>query len=59
MVGFHDGVGDCGDPFEEVLTVGGCGAGERFDEDDAGVGGLVAGVEAPDAEGHFGARLGV
>lgn len=34
VVGFHYGVADCGDAFEEVLGVGGGGAGEGFDEGD-------------------------
>ena len=53
-MGFHDGVANCGDAFEEVLGTGGGGAGEGLDEDDAGIWLLVAGVEALHADGHFG-----
>ena len=31
-IGFHDGMTYCGDAFEEVLSVGRGGAGQRFDE---------------------------
>lgn len=49
VVRFHDRVADGCDAFEEVLRVGVRGAWERFDEDDARVRRLVAGVEALDA----------
>lgn len=52
--GCHDGVADCGDAFEEVEGVRGGGAGEGFDEDDAGGGLWAGGVEALDAEWHCG-----
>lgn len=45
-------MGDRGDAGEEGFGVGGGGAGERFYEDDVGGRGLVAGVEAVDADGH-------
>ncbi len=48
---------NCGDAFEEVECVGGCGAGEGLDEDDAGGGLRARGVEALDAERHCGERV--
>ena len=47
---------DCGDAFEEVLGVGGVGAGEGFDEDDLGGRLGFGGVEALDVDGHGGGR---
>lgn len=52
VVGFHDRVADCGDALEEVLGVGGGGAGEGFDEGDLRGGLWGGGVEAEDVEGH-------
>ena len=56
-MGLHDRMADCGDALEEVLGAGGGGAWERLDEDNAGVWLLVAGVEALDADGHFGVSV--
>ncbi len=48
---------NCGDAFEEVECVGGCGAGEGLDEDDAGGGLRARGVETLNAERHCGERV--
>ena len=48
-MGFHDRLTDCGDTFEEVLSICRGGSREGLDEDDAGVWLLVADIEALDA----------
>lgn len=57
MVGFHDGKAYCGDTLEKVESVVMCGAGEGLDEDNAGIGLLVAGVDACNADGHLGVEM--
>lgn len=53
----HDGVADRGDTFQEIKGVGGGGAGEGLDEDDAGGGLRTGGVETLDADWHCVARV--
>lgn len=54
VVRAQDGVADGGHAGEQGFGVGGRGARQRLDEGDVRGGGLVAGVEADDAEGHGG-----
>ncbi len=52
MVGFHDGMTYCGDAFEEVLSIGRGGAGQRFDENYLRRGLGPRGIDTLDSNGH-------
>lgn len=53
MVGFHDGMTYCGDAFEEVLSIGRGGAGQRLDEYNLGRGLGSRGIDTLNSDGHL------
>lgn len=52
MVGFHDWMTYCGDAFEEVLSIGRVGAGQRFNEYYLGRRLRSRGIDTLDSDGH-------
>ena len=52
MIGFHDGMTYCSDAFEEVLSIGRGGAGQRIDENYLRRGLGSRGIDTLDSDGH-------